>query len=224
MKNYRIRQVWRYLFVTVFIAFTSILPLAAEESGFTIKPLNPAFVEFLEKEADSRFSYFESNEMSFGLIPSPIDFSYLKERSGVKRVKLSHPAAYDLRSNGKLTPVTNQESCGACWTFATYSVVESRLLPAETWDFSENNMNNNHGFDRARCDGGNKNMALAYLARWDGPITEADDPFESADIIQDKERRKHVQGAIWGGERGYKGSHCDPWCCLYQYVCARSRV
>jgi C1A family cysteine protease len=75
-----------------------------------------------------------------------------------------------------VSPVKDQLWCGDCWAFATYGSMESSLLPSATWKFSENNLNNLHGFDNAKCQGGNGAMSTAYLARWAGPISAADDP------------------------------------------------
>jgi hypothetical protein len=61
--------------------------------------------------------------------------------------------------------------------------LESNLLAAEAWDFSENNLKNKSGFDLGPCDGGNGDMSTAYLTRWDaagyqaGPVLETDDPY-----------------------------------------------
>ena len=37
----------------------------------------------------------------------------------------------------------------------------------------------NHGFDWGPDDGGNEGIAIAYLARWSGPVTESADPYDS---------------------------------------------
>ena len=105
------------------------------------------------------------------------------------------PTSYDLRTQGKLTPVKNQGSCGSCWTFATYGSLESSLLPGETNDFSENHLKNTHGFDWGYCDGGNGDMSTAYLARWSGPVNEADDPYNASSGTSPSglSPRKHVQ-------------------------------
>ena len=93
------------------------------------------------------------------------------------------PAYYDLRKLGKLTPVEQQGLSGTCWTFATMGSLESCLLPKETWNFSENNMKNLDsfsypwGFDRGYNDAGCWQEATAYLTRYNGPITSAQDPF-----------------------------------------------
>ena len=38
------------------------------------------------------------------------------------------PAAFDLRQNGRVSPVKDQGSLGLCWTFSTYASLESFLL------------------------------------------------------------------------------------------------
>jgi len=89
------------------------------------------------------------------------------------------PASYDLRDYGYVTPVKDQGACGSCWAFASYGFLESCLLKnvSETWDFSENHLKNYHGFDWGSCSGGNTDISTAYLARWSGPVLEADDPY-----------------------------------------------
>jgi C1A family cysteine protease len=88
------------------------------------------------------------------------------------------PAAYDMRPSS-VTAVRDQGSCGSCWAFAAFGSLESalRVSPGQTWDFSENNLNNTHGFDLSPCQGGTAGIAAAYLGRRSGPIAEADDPY-----------------------------------------------
>jgi C1A family cysteine protease len=93
------------------------------------------------------------------------------------------PSYYDLRNLGKLPPVGDQGSSGVCWAFAALGSLESCLLPNETWSFSENNMKNvlsssyPEGFDREANDAGSWEEATAYLTRYSGPVTSAQDPF-----------------------------------------------
>jgi C1A family cysteine protease len=87
------------------------------------------------------------------------------------------PASFNLRTAGKLPPVENQGVFGTCWAFAALGSLESTLLPAETWDFSENNLVNLSGFLPGYNGGGNKLMATAYLVRWSGPVLQSDDPY-----------------------------------------------
>jgi C1A family cysteine protease len=90
---------------------------------------------------------------------------------------------YDLRDFGKLPPIRNQGRNSTCWTFPVFGSLESVLLPAERWDFSENNLRLAHGFDAGPNSGGNARMATAYLARLDGPATEKEDPFVATPVV-----------------------------------------
>ena len=115
-----------------------------------------------------------SAQAAAGFVPAPVDLTQLKGQSIPALVgSVSLPASYDLRTLNKLTSVKNQGTCGACWAFAAYSSLESYLRPAETMDFSENNMKNTTSYDLAPCAGGNMFFATAYFARWSGPVNEA---------------------------------------------------
>lgn len=164
---------------------------------YRISPMNPEFRRFIEEYNSRNSPESDPDGRSLGLIPSPIDIGTLMS-GGVPDVDQpfdstlgsSTPALYsypvttasstswfDLRMTGKLTPVRDQEQCGACWAFSTYGSLESTNLPGKRWDFSENNMKNTHGFDLDSCKGGNYQMATAYLARWSGAVNEAADPY-----------------------------------------------
>ncbi len=125
-------------------------------------------------------------------------------QESVRQSSPALPASYDLRTRGKVTAVRNQGNCGSCWAFGTYGALESRLLPAETHDFSENNLKDLHGFDLSPCSGGNSIMSIAYLARWgatqqSGPVNESDDPYNQADVNTSPaglSPQKHVQEVI----------------------------
>ena len=146
-------------------------------------PLNPRFVEYLKQRAQGRVPRMTTaHGHGLGLIPSPLDSSHLQGQPALLSAG-SFPASYDLRA-GKMTPVKDQGRCAACWAFAAYGSLESGLLPAETWDFSENNLKNLSGFGWGPCEGGYEEFAVAYLARWgssafqSGPVIESDDPYQ----------------------------------------------
>ncbi|MDI9632897.1 MAG: lectin like domain-containing protein [Methanolinea sp.] len=155
-------------------------------------------IDRLKSLQDGGQSSHPEGEEPLGLIPSPIDIVFLASvgtagvsatvGAGGERDPAAYgvswaatlPARYDLRSTGKLTPVRAQGQCGACWAFSSLGSLESTELPLQEWDFSENHMKNNHGFDLSPCQGGNYLMAAAYLARWAGPVNEADDPYSES--------------------------------------------
>ena len=140
---------------------------------------NPDFVKYQQDLVIGNASYRANAHVAAGFIPPPVSVKQLTGQSirGALVGAPSVPASYDLRKQNKLTPVKDQGECGDCWAFATFASLESYLKPTETWDFSENNMKNTHGFHIAPCDGGNEFMATAYLARWSGPVSEAADPY-----------------------------------------------
>jgi len=167
-------------------------------------PMNPEFVNYINSRGlqKSLQAAVTGDEHAFGYIPEPIDMSYLKGQQANNPMALQAvalPASFDLRDLGKVTPVRNQGSCGACWSFATMGSVESNLLPGETWDFSENNLKNTAGWDWGHCDGGNATMGTAYLARWGGPIKESDDPYNTSSGVSPVGLtvQKHIKDVVF---------------------------
>lgn len=87
------------------------------------------------------------------------------------------PRRYDLRENRVLNTVENQGTFGTCWAFASTAALETSQTNGEILDFSVDYMTMNSGFNIAPTEGGDYNMALAYLAAWKGPVLAADDPY-----------------------------------------------
>lgn len=95
------------------------------------------------------------------------------------------PSKYNLRDYGWVTSIKNQGSDGNCWAFATMATLESCILKAtnKSYDFSENNLKDimatfsPYGEIFLLNDGGNDNMALAYLVNWYGPVLESTEPY-----------------------------------------------
>ena len=165
------------------------LPLqAADNPTPTIGPLNPDFIKWQQSgKVKMAAQAFTGNGGATGYIPSPFDWSHLRNEPIVNKFPRlgasSSDPRYDLRTDNAITSVKNQGTCGSCWNFATYGSLESWLLKnnGETWDFSEQNMKNTHRFDWPPCYGGNFDMATAYLARWSGAVDESDDPYSATD-------------------------------------------
>lgn len=174
--------------------------LAAEKMTLGVAPLNPAYTEYLNN-LDSNHSEDTLNPDShkFGYVPSPFNLFGAKQ-TNVERALLGSaqlPSSYDLRTKNKLTPVKDQGDSDNGWAFATYGSLESTLKTTESADFSENNLKNRSGFDYGPNDGGNEDMAIAYLSRWDGPVSEKDDPYNDTSTASSKKPpQKHVQEAL----------------------------
>lgn len=106
------------------------------------------------------------------------------------------PKIYDLREEGKLTPIRNQYDIGACWAFATLGALESFLLPEKVYDFSEDHLSLTHGYDLTQNEGGDFQISLAYLARWSGPVYEEEDPYGDGIGVENLKSAVHIQEAI----------------------------
>src|ERR1019366_5323667 len=167
-------------------------------------PINPAFTQYLKNRAAGNATT-TVNGHGLGVVPSTVNFSTITGQSvrAAAVPLVGYPSSYDLRSLGKVSPVENQGTSPACWAFATYGSLESYLLPTQ-WSFSENNMKNLAGFDLTCADGGNQQMATAYLARWggsmqSGPVTTACDPFNQGSCTDSSSCsvQQHVQNVLY---------------------------
>ncbi len=87
------------------------------------------------------------------------------------------PVSYDLREKGRVPAVRNQGSYGTCWAFAALGAMESALLPEKEVRFAADHMTLCNSFHLTQADGGEYTMGMAYLAAWQGPVYEKDDPY-----------------------------------------------
>jgi C1A family cysteine protease len=190
---------------------TTILQTGSQ-GDIRLAPLDPAFSQYFDRMRLGRAPAAKGG-YARGYSPPPVNLSHLKGRKvawaavdaeaesrGTDLATMDtqtsgYPPVFDLRTAGKVTGVRDQGTCGACWAFATYGSLESTLLPGETWDFSENNMLNTHGYDLGKCDAGSDRWAMAYLARWSGPVNERADPYVIDALFSpsDLKTRKHAQ-------------------------------
>lgn len=193
-KKHRLLGILFLSLATGLVFFLSSGIFAEEDQIVIPAPVNEDFLKYLKEPSLDKWRKYSDDGYPLGLIPSPHDISYLKDMPVVRIENL--PASYDLRTKGKLTAIRSQGGCGSCWAFATYGSLESFLRPSETWNFSEQNLIDQHGFDLEPCEGGNIGMSTAYLARWSGPIKEEDDPYIYS-TLSGLNVRKHVQDVIY---------------------------
>jgi C1A family cysteine protease len=108
------------------------------------------------------------------------------------------PARYDLRKLDRVSHVGLQNHFGTCWIFAAIGSLESNLLPDSRLDLSENHMANFQG-SRLRFEGRAPSaISVAYVARWEGPVLERDDPYPRPGKSKEGLRAvRHVQEVLY---------------------------
>lgn len=196
-----------FLSVAIGVFFTASPAIGQTTPAVQKRPLNRAFLKHMERVKLGMGPKFSSDGHPLGYIPPPVNLSHLKRLTSrwvVETRETALPSKYDLRTLNRITPVKDQGDCGSCWTFATFGSLESKLKLSNgsgtTWDFSEGDLNQYHGFDIPECEGGNQYMSTAYLARWAGPVKEADVPYPystgSDFATPGAAVRKHVQDVI----------------------------
>ena len=103
------------------------------------------------------------------------------------------PTKYDLREKRRVSEIRDQGTYGTCWAFAATSALESSLMPEENLLFSVDHMSMSNSFNVSQYDGGDYTMGMAYLAAWQGPVYDADDPYGDGVTRDDLTAVKHVQ-------------------------------
>jgi C1A family cysteine protease len=222
MRKQRRTILRRVVYGLILMAAVSVLVMELPRTSYTqtgengprMAALNPAFVDYMNARARGLVVTRTAQGRGLGLIPSPHNIPAEATRPLVQAGAMAAlPASYDLRNLSKLTPVKDQGNCGTCWAFATYGSLESYFEPGETLDFSENDLACNHGFDWDKCnDGGNIDVATAYLARWAGPVNEADYPYDPGSTCSGASGltvRKHVQNVVYLPSRASATDNSD---------------
>jgi len=138
-----------------------------------------------KKQQDQR----ESEKGSKNQYSAPEDHT---ERAATDKME-KLPASYDSRNEARAPVIKNQGELGTCWAVATSSALEASLLPREHLVFSADHISLQNHFAKNQNDGGDYTMAMAYLAGWQGPVLEKDDPYGDGVSPDGLAPVKHVQ-------------------------------
>ncbi len=169
----------KILFITTLFILSQVINLQAQE--LKRAPLNPEYMKYIKQKKAGKVSPRINHEgHGMGFVPSPMYYNTkVPGQIEKKKLKANLPEKYDLREEGYLTSVKDQGSVGSCWTFGVVAAIESAWLklgyPAD--DLSEENMATCHGFEYEKDEGGNYEIATAYLSDFSGPLSEEDDPY-----------------------------------------------
>lgn len=115
------------------------------------------------------------------------------------------PTMFDMREKGRVSKVRNQGSYGTCWAFAATSALESSLYPEEENLFSVDHMSMSNSYNVNQYDGGEYTIGMAYLAAWQGPVYEKDDPYGDGKTNGRLTAVKHVQEMQIIDGKNYEG-------------------
>jgi C1A family cysteine protease len=184
-------------------------PVMVQAGELIAAPVNPHFTQYMLNQRLRLVQGLSEDGHALSYLPSPLKLPSVKPTKVLTETADTLPATFDLRTVGGVTPVKDQGSCGSCWAFAVYGSLESFLKyqnnAHKTWSFSEADMNQYHGFDLRECQGGNFDMATAYLARWGGPVNSTDVPYPYASPVLAEASgvkvQRHVQNVWYLPER-----------------------
>jgi C1A family cysteine protease len=199
-------------FIVLFVFILVSDAFCLEKPAMHVAPINPAFQRYIQSlpqqniEINRQRSRRRSPLSNLGFIPDPV---ILEKHESDEIPNDNLQSYFDLRdpnndgntSDSPLSPIRQQDSCGACWTFATYGILETHLnqLYHLSLDFSENHLKHNHGFDLSACTGGNFKMSVAYLVSNKGPILEIDDPYtpDSSEYCDTCSPSRYIDNAVF---------------------------
>lgn len=140
--------------------------------------------------------YYVSLEDLAGIIGYNYSYdivSNISSSADMSESKTIVPPRYDLRDQGRVGLIRNQGTYGTCWGFAAISALESMMLPERPELFSVDHMTLSNSFAVSQEDGGDYTMGMAYLAAWQGPVYEEDDPYGDGETDPTLKPVYHVQ-------------------------------
>jgi C1A family cysteine protease len=132
------------------------------------------------KMAHNQFSSLTQEEFVDRYLSAPMPKKHTA--SAVHQTSGSNPSAWDWTSQGGVTAVKDQGSCGSCWSFSTTGALESAYFNkyGNLVSFSEQMLVScDTGGDNAGCNGGLMDSAFETISNWGGLCSEEDYPYTS---------------------------------------------
>ena len=182
MKNLSKRIISLIMIFAIIITImpSNIMAKELKENSKKIMRLNPKQEEPI---INPRYEYYlkHKDEYKTGYIPVKYIFPEDEKAPSIQRFRSSGPPPYYMTEENLITPVKNQQKTGSCWAHAAISTIETlalknKLSSREDLDLSEGHMayNSVMGYDLST--GGNNSVALQYLTRLVGPVSEKNYP------------------------------------------------
>lgn len=103
------------------------------------------------------------------------------------------PARWYAGDYGRRPTQKYQGNYGTCWALTAVSALEAAVLPGQRAAFSADHMANRNAYTVDVDAGGSYQMVMAYLSGWQGPVTEAEDPYGDGFSPDGLEAAAHVQ-------------------------------